>query len=145
VAVSAELAIRDWINANRVLVGPGRPLPKGAYLNGRQPRSPAVGAYCLLIREPGTPGGIVAEDREPSRARITAHVYAGTVDSAEAAAVALANAFQGLTGCPEPCGDSGVRVLVADNFSDPGYVPMPAAGGEQHMFTTSADFLFAPS
>jgi hypothetical protein len=142
VAVAAETAIRAWINARADLTAAGGPLALGAYLNGRQPRSPAAGAYALLIREPGQSSvGVVAEAIDPSTARITAHVYAGTIEAAEAGATALANAWQTLGGSPEPCGGTGVTVLVAGNFSDPSYVPMPATGGEQHCFSTSADFL----
>jgi hypothetical protein len=138
-AVAAETAVRAWVNARADLTG--GPLPLGAYLLGRQPRSPAAGAYALLIREPGqSSAGIVAEDTDPSTARVTAHVYAGTIEAAEAAATALANAWQDLNGAPEPCGDTGITVLVAGNFADPSYVPMPGTGGEQHCFSTSADF-----
>lgn len=138
-AVAAETAVRAWVNANQALTG--GPLSRGAFLNGRQPRSPADGPYALLIREAGqSAAGMVAEANDPSTARITAHVYAGTIEAAEAAATALANAWQDLQGCPEPCGDTGVTVLVAGNFSDPSYVPMPGVGGETHCFTTSADF-----
>ena len=144
-AVAAAIAIREWINTRAGLTGKGRPLSRGAYLNGEAIRSPAHGAYALLIREAGVGGGPVAEDADPSLARITAHVYAGTIQVAEAAATALANAWQDLNGAPEPCGDTGVTVMVADNFTDPGYVPMPGSGGEQHCFTTSATFMLTAS
>jgi hypothetical protein len=144
-ALSAETAIRDWINTRAGLTGEGNPLPRGAFLNGRQPRSPAHGAYALLIREAGAGGQVIAEDSDPSLARITAHVYAGTIEAAEAACSAVANAFQSLTGCPQRCGSTGVTVLVADNHTDPGYVPMPGAGGEQHCFTTSSTFMLTRS
>jgi hypothetical protein len=141
VAVSAANAICAWVNADKTLTGPGKPLRIGAFLLGDPIRSPAAGAYALLTREPGTSPGVVAEDNGVSIARITAHVYAGTLPAAENAAIALANAWQRLEGCPEPCGTTGVRVLVASDFSDPGYVPMPGAGGEQHMYTVSANFM----
>ncbi len=144
-AVAAETAIAAWINARKELTGRGKPLANGAYLYGQAVRSPAAGGYALLIREPGANGGVVAEDSDPCIARVTAHCYAGTIQAAAKAATALANAFQDLNGCPEPCGATGIRVLVADNFTEPGYVPMPASGGELHMFTTSADFMLATS
>jgi hypothetical protein len=137
-AVSAETAIRAWIMANPALK---KRLPRGAYLNGKQPRSPAHGAYALLTREPGLDPDVVAEPGGPVRTRVTAHVYAGTIEAAEAAAGALSDAWLALAGRPEPCGHTGVLVLVADNHSGPGYVPMPGAGGEQHMFTVSATFI----
>jgi hypothetical protein len=144
-AVAAETAIAAWINARHELTGKGNPLPHGAHLYGQPFRSPASGAYALLIKEPGVAGGVVAEDSNPSIARVTAHCYAGTIQAASAAATALCNAFQDLNGCPEPCGATGIRVLVADDFTEPGYVPMPASGGELHMFTTSANFMLTTS
>jgi hypothetical protein len=140
-AVSAEIAARAWINSRHDLVGDGRPLARGAYLNGQQPRSPAHGAYALLIREPGTNQEMTAEPGGPSVARITAHVYAGTIGAAEAAAVAVANAWRTPSGTTERCGDTGVMVMAAGNFAEPGYVPMPGSGGEQHLFTTGADLV----
>lgn len=142
-AVAAESAIRAWIMARPGLTGKNGPLRMGAFLNGRQPRSPAHGAYALLLREPGTSRDMTAEPGGPSIARITAHVYAGTIETAEAAATALCNAFQDLAGHPERCGTTGITVLAAANFAEPGYVPMPGEGGEQHMFTTGADFILA--
>lgn len=137
-AVSAESAIRAWIMGRADLKGP---LPRGAFLQGKQPRSPAHGGYALLSREAGLDPDVVAEDGGPLRTRITAHCYAGTVEAAELAAGALCDAWQSLSGCPAPCGATGVTILVADNVSGPGYVPMPGSGGEQHMFTVSATFI----
>jgi hypothetical protein len=142
VAVDALTAIRAWINDNEDLTGPGQPISRGAYIEGRQPRSPAHGPYALLILEAGINPDVVAEDINPSKARVTAHLYAGTVVSAHAAALALHNAWGDLNGAPEPCGDTGITVLVADDFTAPGYIAMPATGGEQHAFTTSATFMF---
>jgi hypothetical protein len=139
---SSESAIRAWINTNQALTGEGNPLSRGAYLAGKQPRSPADGAYALLTRaNAGSGRQVVAEDSNPSLSRITALVYAGTIESAEAAAVALSEAWHGLTGVPEPCGDTGVTILVAANHIDPAFVPTPATGGEQYCFLVSAEFM----
>jgi hypothetical protein len=140
-AAAAETAIRAWVNARHSLTGPGKPLTRGAYLQGRQPRSPADGAYALLYSMPGARGDVVAEDSNPSVSRISAMVYAGTIEAAEAAAVALAEAWNDLNGRPEPCGATGVWVLVSDNLSNPAYIAMPGSGGEQHCFQVSADFM----
>lgn len=140
-AVSAATAIREWINARPGLTGQGNPLSRGAFLDGEAIRSPAHGAYALLVREPGTNAAIVAEDYGVAVARVTAHVKAGTIQAAEHAAAALCNAFQALAGCPERCGDTGVTVLAAANFAEPGFVPMPGTGGEQYEFTTGAEFI----
>jgi hypothetical protein len=140
-AVAAESAIRAWINARHDLTGPGNPLARGAFLQGSGFRSPADGAYCLLYSMPGTRNSVVAEDANPSVSRVSALVYAGTIEAAEAAAVALAEAWNSLNGCPEPCGDTGVTVMVTDNLTNPAYVAQPGSGGEQYCFQTSADFM----
>ncbi len=142
-AVDATTAIRAWIMTRPDLKGP---LPRGAFLSGRQPRSPAHGAYALLTREQGVDPGVVSEENNPYKVRVTAHCYAGTIEAAETAAGALADALGDLSGCPEPCGATGVKILVADNVAGPGYVPMPGSGGEQHMFSVAATFiLLAPA
>jgi hypothetical protein len=141
---SSESAIRAWINARKTLTGQGNPLSRGAFLAGHRPRSPADGAYALLSRaNAGTGRSVVAEANNPSLSRINALVYAGTVESAEAAAVALSEAFQALTGLPEPCGTTGVTVMVAGNHVDPAYIQQPGTGGEEHCFLVSAEFLLA--
>lgn len=140
-AVAATAAIREWINTRSGLTGQGKPLSRGAFLDGEAIRSPAHGAYAIIARDAGGTSAVVAEDYGVSAARITAHVKAGTIQAAEAAAVALCNAFQSLTGCPEPCGSTGVTVLVAGDFAEPGYVAVPGSGGEQFEFTTGASFI----
>jgi hypothetical protein len=140
-SVAAETAIQAWVNARTSLVGGDAPLGLGAYLAGAEPRSPADGAYALLSRGSPSRTGLVAEDTEPSVARITAEVRAGTIEAAEAAAVALGNAWNSLNGCPEPCGDTGVTVLVSDNVTEPSYQPTPASSGEPFCFTVAGDFV----
>lgn len=135
-AIAAEAAIRAWINSRTDLVGEGNPLSRGAYLQSQ--RSPADGPYCVLIREMGTDPDIVAEPGGPQACRITAHVFAGTEQAAELAAQALLQAWQGLSGNPQPAGDTGAVILTAAGFSAPGYVPAPAEGGEMHEFQVSA-------
>ena len=138
---NAAVAMRAWINARAGLTGKGNPLSRGAFLAGHQPRSPADGAYALVFRMPGVRNDVVAEDSNPSIARLQFMVYAGTIEAAETAVVALSEAFNDLNGLPEPCGSTGVMVLVTDNLSDPGYVPMPGSGGEQHAFQVSCDVM----
>lgn len=139
-AVAVEAAIRAWINSRTDLVGEGNPLSGGAYLQSQ--RSPASGGYCVLIREMGTDPDLTAEPGGPQRARITAHIFAGTEEASELAAQALLAAWQDLSGTPQPAGDTGAVILAAADFSAPGYVPMPAEGGELHEFQTSAAFIF---
>jgi hypothetical protein len=137
---AAADAVAAWVNARPGLAGEGCPLSRGAFTDG-QIRSPADGAYALLLAEMGTDPQLTAEPGGPVRARITAHVYAGTVDASEAAATALLQAWQTLAGCPEPCGGTGVLVMAAANFSGTGLVPPPASGGEVYEHQASADFV----
>jgi hypothetical protein len=139
VSASAETAIRAWVNARSDLIT--GTLARGAFLAGQQPRSPADGAYTLLARIPGGRGVLIAEDDNPTVARISALVYAGTPEAAEAAAADLASAFNSLNGCPEPCPGTDVTVLVSDNVSEPAYQPQPADAGEQYCFQVAADFV----
>lgn len=141
-STAATAAITAWINARPGLTGDG-PLTRGAFEAGQDAfRSPADGAYAHISRlTAGTRRAPVAEDNDPSWARISAMVYAGTVDSAETAAAALSSAFQALQGCPEPCGDTGVTVLVSDGVVEPAYIPMPGVGGEQFCYQVTGDFL----
>lgn len=140
-AVPAVTAVRAWLNSRPGLTGRGNPLAQGAYLEGGAVRSPAHGAYARLILEPGTSADLVAEPGGPSVARITAHIFSGSIESGQAAAVAVNNAFQSLAGNPERCGSTGVVILAAANFAEPGYVPAPGEGGEQHEFTCGADLV----
>jgi hypothetical protein len=55
--------------------------------------------------------------------------------------VALRNAFERLSGCPEPCGDTGYMVLVSENWIGPIDVPHVGNDGEQYAFQVGADFL----
>lgn len=135
-AVAAEAAIRAWINACTDLVGDGNPLPLGAYTLSQ--RSPASGAYAVLARNPeGVVDGGVAEDDSVTVARMQAQVFAGTTEAAENGAAALRNEFERLRGKPEPCGTTGITVLVADNHNGPFYVPNTA---EEFCFQVDADF-----
>jgi len=137
-SVPAEAAVRAWINARTVdLVGPGLPLALGAYL--RQQRSPEGGAYTVVWRNSEGVGSPVAEDGRIARARMQCLVFAGTEESAEAAASALRAAFETLTGMPEPCGDTGVTVLVADTTVGPFFINNPE--GEQFCFQVDTDLL----
>jgi hypothetical protein len=138
-AVAAETAVRAWINAQGDLTASGGPLPAGAFLV--KPRSPAAGGYALLTRNQTTTKTVIAEADNPSMARVSASVFAGTIEAAEAGAVALASAYQTLQGMPEPMGDSGITCLVTDNVTGPSFVPQPPDSGEQYCFMVVADFM----
>lgn len=141
--IAAEAAIRAWVNGQPSLVGPGKPLSRGAYL--RHQRSPADGSYAVLWRMSGAGSGEIVGEPAPelATARIQAQIFGGTEEFAEAAAAAYATAVEGLSGAPQRCGATGVTVLVAGNTSGPMFVPMPADGGEQYCFQFDADFVLA--
>ena len=138
-AVAVETAMRDWINARPDLVGTGNPLSGGAYLKAQ--RSPASGCYAVITRDPSPSRTLAAEGEGPSLYRISAQVFGGTTDLAEAAATGLANAWQDLNGSPEPLGKGGARVYVSDNLTGPSYVGQPADSGELYCFAVASDFV----
>ena len=133
--VVAVTIVRDWVNSLDTLVGPGRPLSRGAF---RQlPRSPADGAYTVLSRI-GRGGDLVAEDTIDSP-RISASIYAGTDDAAEIAAVAYANAIDALRGAPALIGDN--TCLVAEDIVGPLLVDNNGSDREQYQYLVDASFL----
>lgn len=137
-SIAAEAAVRAWVNAQPI-VGQGNPLARGAYL--REQRSPADGAYAVIMRTPeGAAASPVAEDGTVCTARMQCIVYAGTEQAAENAAAALLAQIERLTGCPEMCGDMAVKVLVTDNRIGPFYVGYQTEG-ENHAFQVNADFV----
>lgn len=133
VAVPAVAATVDWVNGRVDLIGKGNPIPLGAYRRSMRPRSPAQGAYMLLSQVGGSPD-LLAEGGV-NRARISASVYAGTEEAAEAAAYAYATAVEALSGSPVQMGPVA-RCLVADNIAGPLQVDAP----DEHLFLIDADF-----
>jgi|SRR5579872_873337 len=142
----AETAVRAWVNANGDLTGtpaaPG-PLARGAYLI--QQRSPADGAYAVLARQGGDAEPITAEPSPFDVARVIAVIRAGTVEAAERAANAYADAVKTLTGAPVACGDTGVIIRGHTNLTGPQFLPQPADSGEQYAFSVLADFILQES
>jgi hypothetical protein len=137
-AVSAQSAIRAWINA-RDIVGEGSALSRGAYLQTQ--RSVADGAYAVVSRTSEGVTDVVAEGSDAGVARIQCLVFAGTEDASEAAAKALRQAFEGLTGAPQKCGTTDVSIMVAFNHLGPFLVPWAPDGGETYCHQVNADFL----
>lgn len=130
----ATPAVRAWVNSRADLVGPGQPLAAGAFLE--PPRSPGQGAYAVLSRV-ANGADLVAEDVIDSP-RISATILAGTIEAAEAAAVAYANAVASLTGTPAAMGDA--TCLVADNITGPLYVDLRLSDQNVYQFLVDADF-----
>lgn len=138
-SVAAQSAIRAWVNASSI-VGDGNPLSGGAYL--REQRSPADGAYAVLMRQSEGVTSVVAEqDGSMGVARMQFVVYAGTEDAAENAATALRSLIETLTGAPQPCGTTGVKILVSDNWVGPLQIPVSPDTGEIFAFQVNADFV----
>jgi hypothetical protein len=131
--VVASTAVRAWVNTLPI-VGRGQVLALGAFLE--PPRSPGQGAYALLSRV-GRAGDLVAEETIDSP-RISATILAGTLEAAETAAVAYANAVDSLRGIRAPMGDTSC--LVADNIAGPLYVDLRRSTQEQYQFLVDADF-----
>lgn len=138
-SIAAEAAIRSWVNAQKTIVGEGNLLSRGAYLV--EQRSPADGAYAVISRQSEGVTYPVAEDSSVCTARMQCVVYAGTAQAAELAADALLKQIERLTGCPERCGDAGVKVLVTDNRIGPFQIPAAADSGEIYAFQVNADFV----
>jgi len=133
-AVPAVTLVREWINSLEDLVGAEKPLALGAFR--RHPRSPASGAFAVLSRVGGT-RGMTAEDGIDG-ARISASIFAGTDEMAEAAAVAYANAVEALSGAPAVMGDA--RCLVADSVTGPLLVDQTDSDRDQFHYLVDATF-----
>lgn len=132
---AAEQAVRSWVNGLSGLSEGA--LPGGAYL--QEQASPAAGAYAVLERAPRSSPGLTAEPSAVDNASITARIYAGTIEAAEVAASAYADAVRAITGNPVTMGDA--LCLVTDNLAGPAYVRAPATSGEEFCFAVSADFV----
>lgn len=132
--IVATPAIRAWVNSRADLVGPGMPLAAGAFLE--PPRSPGQGAYALLSRV-ARAADLVAEETVDSP-RISATILAGTLEAAETAAVAYANAVDSLRGTRQAMGDA--TCLVADNITGPLYVDLRRSDQNVYQFLVDADF-----
>lgn len=135
-AVDAEGAVRDWVNARQDLVGEGGPIPLGAHL-GDGLRSPGRGAWVLLLRVGGTRG--LTAERPMDIARISATVYGTTKETAAAGATAYATALEGLDGAPVAMGPL-VVCHVVDNITGPSAVP---DGSGEHRYLVDAEFVLA--
>lgn len=145
-AVAAESAVRAWLNDPKTGLTDGAgggPVSRGAYL--RTQRSPADGAYVVLSRTP--PGEEPPQTAEVlpgmDLARFTFHVYAGTEEATEAGAVALAARLSVLTGIPEQCGETSVRILAHDQLSGPTFLPPAPDTGEAYCFEVTVALLLA--
>lgn len=134
-AVDAEGAVKAWIDSlTTTLVGLGNPLQHGAHFN--RLRSPATGAYALLYRVGG--GRALTAERPFDQARISATIYAPTKETACRAAVAYANALEGVNGAPVVMGDAVCQVV--DNITGPLAIDDSTTDREQHRYMVDADF-----
>jgi hypothetical protein len=128
--------VRDWVNAQTALTGPGHPLELGAHL--KRLRSPFRGSYLLLSRVGGGPEG--AEEINVDRARISGSVYGVTKQTAAAAAVAYANLLVATTLTPQiPV--TGGRLAAVTDIAGPNYLP----DGDEERYVVDAVFHVQPS
>jgi hypothetical protein len=113
-------AVVAWINQRSALVGPGRPLQKGAHF--KHLRGAAVATYALM-EELLTSGRSEDSPENPDQvATLSAQVYGGTREAATAAAVALCQELEnGLTGVPVVVGDAVLKAV--DDIQGPGWAP----------------------
>lgn len=131
-AVDAEGIVRGWINARSDLVGPGKPLERGAFL--KRLRSQGIYAHILTV---GTPVDLTAE-RSVGRARISATIYASTKKAASDAAVAYTSVLESVNGAPEKAGD--YKILIVDNITGPLPIDDQLTTREEFRYLVDADF-----
>jgi len=131
-ALDIEHIVKDWINTRSDLVGPSRPLPRGAHLKYLR----SQGAYAFLISI-GTPTDLTAET-PVGRARISATIYAATKQASANAAVAYMNVLETLKGVPEKAGD--YKILIVDNISGPLPLDDHLTTREEFRYLVDADF-----
>lgn len=117
--VDAERAVKDWLNSQDDLSGPGRPLGKGATLARLQ--GALTLAYALVSR---TGGGLAFGAESPDlRAAMTVWVYGPSKETAEHGAAALVAAVTDrLAGRPVEVAGVG-RIVVADRLDGPAWSP----------------------
>lgn len=133
--LDVEGAVKDWVNAQTALVGPGHPLELGAHL--KRLRSPYRGSYALLSRVGGGPDP--GEEVNLDRARISASVYGITKNTAAAAATAYANALAAAAITPViPV--TGGRLMTVTDLS---FVYVP--DGDEERYLVDALFHCQPS
>lgn len=130
--LDVEGIVKNWINTRSDLVGPSKPLARGAFL--KRLRSQGVYAHILSV---GTPVDLTAET-PIARARISATVYASTKKAAADAAVAYASVLESLNGSPEKAGD--YKILVVDNISGPLPIDDQLTTREEFRYLVDADF-----
>lgn len=131
-AVDAEGIVRGWINSRSDLVGPGKPLERGAFL--KRLRSQGIYAHILTV---GTPVDLTAE-RSVGRARISATIYASTKKAASDAAVAYTSVLESINGAPEKAGD--YKILIVDNITGPLPIDDQLTTREEFRYLVDADF-----
>lgn len=112
-------AVKAWINSRTTtLVGPGKPLQKGATTKHLTGAAHACYAY---LEETGTVQGGGAENPD-MLASIGAQVYGGTREAATLAAVALAEELTAVLNGPRVTAGSAV-LLAVDNVTGPLWAP----------------------
>lgn len=133
VYVDAKGVVRAWINSlTTTLVGTGKPLPLGAHM--RRLRSPDAGAY-LVLTSVGGDNRFVAG----SRARLSASIWGITVEDADTAAAAYANALLQLTvgNVPMP----GAICLTVGDITG----PLEVTDSDEAHRLVDADFYLVPA
>ena len=134
VFVDAKGVVRQWINAQTMLVGAGHPLRLGAHFV--HIRSPYEGAFALLSQVGGS------DDFRAgwaSRARISASIYGMTWQTATLAAVAYANALRSLA--VGNTAMTGATCLTVESITG----PLDSADRNEPRMLVDAVFVFRPA
>jgi len=131
-AVDVEGIVKDWINSRSDLVGPGKPIVRGAFL--KRIRSQGVYVHILLV---GTPLDLTAET-PVGKGRVSATIYGSTKKAASDGATAYASVLETLKGAPEPAGD--YKILVVDNITGPLPIDDHLTNREEFRYLIDADF-----
>ena len=122
--VDAVGAARAWINSRTDrLVGPGKPLQKGAHLRALEGAADTCYAYLSLL--PGTVPQGGAESPQ-MHARITAQIYGPTLEAVTLASISLADEVSTyLAGqwTTVGSGASAVQIWAGDDIAGPSDLP----------------------
>lgn len=122
--VDAVGAAKAWINSRTdTLVGPGRPLQKGAHLKELEGAADACYAYLTLLPGTTTTGGA---ENPSMAARVSASIYGPTVEAITNASIGLADEIlTGLAGQWTTVDFNGqaVQIWVGDDISGPSDLP----------------------
>jgi hypothetical protein len=138
--VDAEGLWKTWITAQTDVVGPGKPLTRGAFITTRAGvRSPNNGAWAVISRIGGDQTWTAETDND--RARLSASIFGATRHLATLAANAYVNKLLQVSRLGGVLVADGIRLQTVDAISGPLYIP---GGSKAEQLLVDADFYFVP-